>query len=172
MQFAGELGVANFASVDTDGREEFLKLDSLTLNGLDLRYQPHGLDIASVNVVGLRGNLVILPDKSSNWKGMVNNAEKLQELIVKLQLNKLFPFQIGTVSFENGSFGFTDRSIEPHVVSEIQDVAGSVTGLSSTEQGDRERGTARERWMTTRRSQSRARSTRWRTIRKSILFLR
>jgi len=135
VQFAGEVGVANFASVDTDAREEFLKLDSLTLNGLDLRYQPHGLDIASVNVVGLRGNLVILPDKSSNWKGMVKNAEQLQELIVQLQLNKLFPFQIGMVSFEKSSFGFADRSIEPNVVSELQDVAGSVTGLSSSAQG-------------------------------------
>ena len=134
VQFAGELGVANFASVDTEAREEFLKLDSLTLSGLDLRYQPHALDVAAVNVVGLRGNLVILPDKSSNWKGMVNNAEQLQELIVKLQLNKLFPFQIGTVSFENTSLAFVDRSIEPHVVSELQDVAGSVTGLSSSAQ--------------------------------------
>lgn len=135
VQFAGNLGVANFASVDTDAHEEFLKLDSLTLSGLDLRYQPHGLDVAAVNVVGLRGNMVILPDKSSNWKGMVDNAERLHELIVKLQLNKLLPFQIGTVSFERGSFGFADRSIEPNVAAEIQEVAGSVTGLSSIEKG-------------------------------------
>jgi len=134
VRFMGQLGVANFTSVDSEAREEFLKLDSLTLTGLDLRYLPHGLDIAAINVVGLRGNVVILPDKSSNWKGMVNNAQQLQELIVKLQLNKLFPFQIGTVSFENCSFGFADRSIEPNVVSEIQDVAGSVTGLSSVAQ--------------------------------------
>ena len=131
----GQLGVANFTSVDSEARKELLKLDSLTLSGIDLRYLPHGLDVAAVNVVGLRGNMVILPDKSSNWKGMVNNAEQLQELVVRLQLNKLFPFQIGTVSFENCSFGFADRSIEPYVVSELQKVAGSVTGLSSTEKG-------------------------------------
>jgi len=135
VQFTGELDVANFKSVDTQAHAEFLKLDSLALNGVDLRYQPHGLDVAAVNVVGLRGNMVILPDKSSNWKGMVNNAQQLQELIVKLQLNKLFPSQIGTVSFENCSFGFTDRSIEPNVVSEIQEVSGSLTGLSSVAKG-------------------------------------
>jgi outer membrane protein OmpA-like peptidoglycan-associated protein len=135
LQFTGQLGVAHFTSVDTEAREELLKMDSLALTGLDLRYLPHGLDVAAVNVVGLRGNMVILPDKSSNWKGMVNNAEQLQELIVKLQLNKLFPFQIGTVSFENCSFGFADRSIEPHVVSELQEVAGTITGLSSATTG-------------------------------------
>ncbi|MGD0061350.1 MAG: DUF748 domain-containing protein, partial [Verrucomicrobiia bacterium] len=135
VQFTGQLGVANFTSVDTEARAEFLKLDSLTLTGLDLRYLPHGLDVAAINVVGLRGNMVILPDKSSNWKGMVNNAQQLQELIVKLQLNKLFPFQIGTVSFENCSFGFADRSIEPNVVSEIQEVSGTVAGLSSAATG-------------------------------------
>ena len=135
VQFTGQLGVANFTSVDTEARAEFLKLDSLTLTGLDLRYLPHGLDVAAVDVVGLRGNMVILPDKSSNWKGMVNNAQQLQELIVNLQLNKLFPFQIGTVSFENCSFGFADRSIEPNVVSEIQEVSGTVTGLSSAATG-------------------------------------
>ena len=135
VQFTGQLGVANFTSVDSEARAEFLKLDSLTLTGLDLRYLPHGLDVAAVNVVGLRGNMVILPDKSSNWKGMVNNAEELHDLIVKLQLNKLFPFQIGTVSFENCSFGFADRSIEPNVVSEIQGVSGTVTGLSSAATG-------------------------------------
>jgi hypothetical protein len=134
VQFAGQLGVTNFRSVDTHAHEEFLKLDSLTFNGVDLRYKPHGLDVAAVNVVGLRGNMVILPDKSSNWKGMVNNAQQLQELIVKLQLNKLFPFRIGTVSFENSSFGFADRSIEPNVVSELQEVSGSITGLSSVAQ--------------------------------------
>jgi outer membrane protein OmpA-like peptidoglycan-associated protein len=135
VQFTGQLGVASFTSVDSGAREEFLKLDSLTLSGIDLRYRPHGLDVAAVNVVGLRGNMVILPDKSSNWKGMVNNAEQLQELIVKLQLNKLFPFQIGTVSFENSSFGFADRSIEPNVVSELQEVGGTIKGLSSAEKG-------------------------------------
>ena len=135
VQFAGQLGVANFSSVAAEAREEFLKLDSLTLTGLDLRYLPHGLDVAAVSVVGLRGNMLILPDKSSNWKGMVKNAEQLHDLIVKLQLNKLFPFQIGTVSFENSSFGFADRSIEPHVVSELQEVAGTVTGLSSAGKG-------------------------------------
>jgi hypothetical protein len=135
VQFTGQLCVANFTSVDSEARKELLKLDSLTLSGIDLRYLPHGLDVAAVNVVGLRGNMVILPDKSSNWKGMVNNAEQLHELIVKLQLNKLFPFQIGTVSFENCSFGFADRSIEPNVVSELQDVSGSVTGLSSSVTG-------------------------------------
>jgi hypothetical protein len=134
VQFTGELAVANFASVDMDAHEEFLKLDSLTLAGLDLRYQPHGLEVAAVNVVGLRGNVFIHPDKTSNWKDMVKNAEQLHDLIVKLQLNKLFPFQIGTVSFENTSLAFIDRSIEPHVVAEIQDVAGSVTGLSSTKE--------------------------------------
>jgi outer membrane protein OmpA-like peptidoglycan-associated protein len=135
VQFTGQLGVANFTSVDSKAREEFLKLDSLMLTGLDLRYLPHGLDVGAVSIVGLRGNMAILPDKSTNWKGMVNNAQQLQELIVKLQLNKRFPFQIGTVSFKNSSFGFADRSIEPNVVSELQEVAGSVKGLSSTEQG-------------------------------------
>jgi outer membrane protein OmpA-like peptidoglycan-associated protein len=135
MQYTGQLGVADFTSLDSGAREEFLKLDSLTLTGLDLRYRPHGLDVAAINVVGLRGNLVILPDKSSNWKGMVDNAEQLHDLMVKLQLNKLFPFQIGTVSFENCSFGFADRSIEPRVVSELQEVAGSIKGLSSAEKG-------------------------------------
>ncbi|MGD1020143.1 MAG: DUF748 domain-containing protein [Verrucomicrobiia bacterium] len=135
VQFTGQLGVANFTSVDSGARKELIKLDSLTLSGIDLRYLPHGLDVAAVNVVGLRGNIVIFPDKNSNWKGMVNNAEQLQELIVKLQLNKLFPFQIGTVSFENCSFAFADRSIEPNVVSELQDVAGTVTGLSSAATG-------------------------------------
>jgi outer membrane protein OmpA-like peptidoglycan-associated protein len=135
VQFTGRLGVANFTSVDSEARAQFLKLDSFTLTGLNLRYLPHGLDVAAVNVVGLRGNMLILPDKSSNWKGMVNNAQQLQELMVKLQLNKLFPFQIGTVSFENCSFGFADRSIEPNVVSELQEVAGTVTGLSSAKTG-------------------------------------
>jgi hypothetical protein len=134
VQFSGDLGVARFTSVDAGASEEFLKLDSLMLSGLDLRYQPHGLDVVAVNLVGLRGNMIIRPDKTSNWKGMLKNAEKLHELIVKLQLDKLFPFQIGMVSFENGSFGFADRSIEPNVVAEIQEVAGSVTGLSSTTQ--------------------------------------
>jgi len=131
VQFTGELGVANFTSVDTKAREEFLKLDALTLTGLNLRYQPHRLDVAAVNVAGLRSSVFIHSDKSSNWKGMVKNAEKLHELNVKLQLDKLFPFQIGTVSLENVSVGFADRSIEPNVVAEIQDIAGSVTGLSS-----------------------------------------
>jgi hypothetical protein len=89
--------------------------------------------VVTVNVVGLRSNMVILPDKSSNWKGMVKNAEQLQELIVKLQLNKLFPFHVGLVSFENSAFHFADRSIEPNVVAEIREIAGSITGLSSTE---------------------------------------
>jgi hypothetical protein len=133
VRFAGEVGVANFISVDTAAREEFLKLNSLRLTGLDLRYLPHGLDLTAVNVVGLRSSLFIHPDKSSNWKGMVKNAEKLHEVTVKLRLNKLFPFQIGIVSLENCSIGFADLSIEPNVVAELQAVAGSVTGLSSTE---------------------------------------
>jgi hypothetical protein len=132
VRFAGELGVANFASVDSEAHEEFLKLDSLTLSGIDLCYQPHALDLAAVNVVGLRGNVFIHSDTTCNWKDVVQNTDRLRDLIVKLQLNKLFPFQIGTVSFENTSLAFVDRSIEPHVVSEIQDVAGSITGLSST----------------------------------------
>jgi len=135
VQFTGQFVVANFTSVDSAARKELLKLDSLTLSGIDLRYLPHSLNVAAVHVVGLRGNMVILPDKSSNWKGMVNNAEQLQELIVKLQLNKLFPFEVGTVSFDNCSFGFADRSIEPHVVSELQEVSGTVTGLSSAASG-------------------------------------
>jgi len=131
-QFAGDLGVVNFTSVDAVAREDFLQLQSLTLTGLAVCYLPHRLDIAVVTVDGLRSRVVIHADKTANWNGLLKNAAKLHALIVKLQLNQLIPFQIGMVAVTNGVVGFSDQSVRPNVTAEIQSVAGCVTGLSST----------------------------------------
>jgi hypothetical protein len=141
VKFAGEISLTNFATTDQVLFKDFVKWDALNVSGIDLDLQPNQLQVQEVKWRGLQTSVIIGPDQRPNLKTV------LPEKAVGAPATPVaaaptaapakageFPVQLGTLALENAAFHFSDESIEPHAAFDVQELGGTVKGLSSQEQ--------------------------------------
>ena len=140
VKFEGEISLINFATTDQVLFKEFVKWDALNVKGIDLDLQPNQLRVQEVNWRGLQTSVIIGPDHRPNLKTILpekaagaSAAPAPTPTAVPAKAEE-FLVQLGTLALENASFHFSDESIEPHGVFDVQEFGGTVKGLSSQEQ--------------------------------------
>ena len=144
--YAGEASVTNLATVDKAGSEDFLKWDSLHLEGIKMGTAPLSVAIRKVALTDFYSRLVVHPDGTLNVQGIVRKEAEAQagEAAGGAQDNVLAakppeppapptPVAIDTVTFQGGRIDFTDRFIKPNYSANLLEVGGRVSGLSSEE---------------------------------------
>ena len=142
LRIAGDTRVNKFHSVDTAMREDFAKWDRLELNRIDYKSSPApgSLSIATINAQGPYIRFIIAPDQTTNVSKIMTAPASAPGPVqtVKTTANEPAPenpqpmkMRIGRVNIRNGSGNFADFWIQPNYAVSIQQLDGSIAGLSS-----------------------------------------
>jgi hypothetical protein len=125
--YKGTAAVSDFSSVDEITKDRFLEFKTLRFLNIDTGYNPGFLKIDNINLSDFYAGLIINPDGTIN----ILNIPKKEKTTEK-KAQKLFdPIIIKEVNFENGHINFTDKSIKPVYSTNVLNLGGKVSGLSS-----------------------------------------
>ena len=145
LTFAGEMDLTNLITSDQVFFKEFAKWDALNVAGIDFKLQPNQLQVQEVKWRGLQTSVIIGPDQRPNLKAIMPEkaatppggpaTPTAPAAAAAPTKAGDFPVQLGALVLENMSVHFEDESIEPHCAFDVQELSGTVKGLSSQEQG-------------------------------------
>ncbi len=138
-RIAGNLVSGKFQTVDNALREDFIKWERLALTGIEYKSAPESLRIAGISARAPYVRFIIAPDQTTNVSkvltmpasapGPVQTVKGADQAPTGAQ--KPMAMSIGKVQVENGSANFADFWITPNYAVSLQQLGGSVTGLSS-----------------------------------------
>ncbi|MGD0744035.1 MAG: DUF748 domain-containing protein [Verrucomicrobiota bacterium] len=153
VTFHGDASLDGFQTVDGVMGDDLLKWDSVGISGIDANLNPQTVAIREIAVVNAYARLVIETNRTINLLNALRltdtNAPATNEANVALaqktavaqkspapaattNANAGLPqISIGAVVITNTAVSFTDRSLQPNVNMAIQQVNGTISGLSS-----------------------------------------
>ncbi len=141
MSFNGSLSIEKLATTDDVLFKNFASWDSLHVNGIAIALSPDKFHADEVNLSGLKSSLLIGTNKESNLQTILSpQARKEPGIPAKKPVpvpNRVSEPQpeitLGALTMENASLHFSDHSIEPNCVFDLQELGGKITGLSTSE---------------------------------------
>jgi hypothetical protein len=160
LQFAGNLSVAGLHTVDNALHDDFINWDRMDLSGVTFQHAPDRLDIEQVTVGKLYARVIIEPDSSLNVKrvmagpgatlvvpGAPRGAPVEATAPIKpapasskragnpapagAPATSPMPMVIKKTVFHAGQVNFSDLTVQPNFSAGIQNMEGTVLGLSS-----------------------------------------
>ncbi|GJL69799.1 MAG: ATPase [Nitrospirales bacterium] len=140
VTFLGGIGVSNLAFDDPMQTNPFLSWDALELKELDLQIEPTSVTLQEVELTNPELVLLIDADGGMNLKrlfsppGSVSQEETTADenpSEAETPAEPPTPVKIGAVTLTNLLARFTDQSISPNVVTNIEGLTGTIKGLSS-----------------------------------------
>jgi len=129
----GNASLSDFASVDKENAEDFLKLKNLNLDQLEFGLNPGYISIKEVALNGLDARVILNPDGKLNLQKIIHEKESTNTAEQKKDTPTFAKIKIDKVSLKNSHINFTDRSIEPYYTADLEEIEGSVSGLTSEE---------------------------------------
>ncbi|HEX6639194.1 MAG TPA: DUF748 domain-containing protein, partial [Steroidobacteraceae bacterium] len=140
-RLSGRFDCAKVHGVDHALREDFVKWDRLSLAGFDLagaKDEPGKLRIASIDARAPYLRLIIAPDQTTNVGTILTRPENAPGPVQTVRgvsepagVSQPMAIDIGKVRVENGSANFADFWITPNYAVSLQQLGGSISGLSS-----------------------------------------
>jgi uncharacterized protein involved in outer membrane biogenesis len=130
--FSGDLGLTNLATVDAAHYRDLVKIEGLAVSGIAFNLQPDKLEIKEIKLAGLQATLML------DTKGQPNILSVLPPKRAAASTPgppEVFPVSLGALVIDNASLHFIDESIQPNCVFDVQEIGGTIKGVSSTEQG-------------------------------------
>ncbi|HYQ48008.1 MAG TPA: DUF748 domain-containing protein, partial [Thermodesulfovibrionales bacterium] len=157
VKYKGEVSLNHFASVDKIEAEDFLKWDSLHIAAMDISYAPLVASIGEVALSDFYARVVINADGSINLQNIMEKKDAAVEGQAAPE-TKTEPAQapaeeknvkaagappettqkmvkIDKVTLQGGTVNFSDHYIKPNFSTNMLEIGGRVTGLSSEEIG-------------------------------------
>jgi hypothetical protein len=143
VKVTGRVNIANFACTDEVASKEFMSWDDLAVSGIDADLEPTRLKVAEVKWVAPKTSVVIGADHKSNVASILkkeaadstNAARPVAQSAPKQSASQTraesIPIQVDAILLEQTSLSVVDESIEPHATMGIQELSGSIKGLSS-----------------------------------------
>jgi uncharacterized protein involved in outer membrane biogenesis len=135
VDFAGDVDIASFASLDGADREPLLGWKLLHVGALSLSTEPVKLTIGEVALTELQSRVVLSPDGGVNLASVVASSNEKEPAPVPAKTAATepppAPVTIGKVTLAGGKVTFTDRTIRPGYTAELTDLNARVAGLSS-----------------------------------------
>ncbi len=152
--------VRRFRTIDDELRRDFIKWDRLTVSGIRYQSAPASLSIRSVRAQSPYARVIIDPNRHLNIAEALRPAGATpapapparpaatpraapparpvraggttrSSVLPPPAHASAMPLSIGTVVIRNGSANFADEWIQPHFAIGIQELNGTVSGLSS-----------------------------------------
>ncbi|MDB6124965.1 MAG: uncharacterized protein JWQ71_3958 [Pedosphaera sp.] len=135
INFAGNLAIRNFITVDDVLFKDFAKWNALTVDGIKLDLQKIELQLEQIKFDGLNTSLIIGPDHRANLQTILQKeaapATNALSTATSPATKSDFKISLATLAFENGSIHFADESLQPHCDFAVQEFAGTIKDLSS-----------------------------------------
>jgi hypothetical protein len=138
--FVGSLRLTNLVTADQVRFKEFARWDDLTVSGIEAALVPNRLKIEEIRLVRPKASLLIGADGRPNLSLILPPDPASTNTVVTPtpttgsatnSLSDKFPVQLGMLTLDQASLAFTDESVQPHVMLGIEEVSGTVKGLSS-----------------------------------------
>jgi len=145
VKYKGEVSLNNFASVDKVKAEDFLKWGSLHVETMDISFAPLVATIGEVSLADFYARVIINADGSINLQNIMEKKEVKAEGQEAPELKKepaeTAPppetpkkmVKIEKVTLQGGMVNFSDNYIRPNFTTNMLEIGGRVTGLSSEE---------------------------------------
>ena len=140
LRYRGQLGVNNLHLADRASQKEFLGWTALRLNKVALEVVPTKVQIGEIALREPSARFVIAKDGSTNIARVMHapdqgavqpSAPKPAGKAAAKKETTPTPITIDVVTLSKLSATFVDESIEPTVTIGIQDLSGTIKGLSS-----------------------------------------
>ncbi|MDE3084478.1 MAG: DUF748 domain-containing protein, partial [Verrucomicrobiota bacterium] len=132
VAFRGDAELDQFAAVDAGG-ENFASLASLGFKQLDFKSNPLSFGVAQVSLLNPSFNYIRRKDGTTNFAAALRSETSAapQEPGSTAPPGPLAKIRIGRVVVANGTFIFSDRTIEPNAQFSVDKLAGMISDLSS-----------------------------------------
>jgi hypothetical protein len=140
LRYTGHLGVNNLHLADRASQKELLGWTALDVNKIALEVAPTKVKIGEIALREPSARFVIAKDGSTNIARAMQapdqvaaqpSAPKPAEKTAAKKETSPIPIAIDVVKLSKLSATFVDESIEPTVTTGIQDLSGTIKGLSS-----------------------------------------
>lgn len=143
LTVAGDVHLTNLLTTDQVMFKEFARCEALAVRGIDASLAPNRVAIEELRLVRPKASLVMGADRRPNLALILRQeaattntstavapaappAEPATNVVVET-----FPIQLGTLALDGASFVFTDESVQPQVTLGVEELSGTVKGLSS-----------------------------------------
>jgi uncharacterized protein involved in outer membrane biogenesis len=141
--FTGDAALTNLVTLDKTLSEDFLKWNSLSLQGINAGNSPPHTDINMIALFNFYSRLIVNADGSLNVQDImvrppVPAEQNRAEPVSTAQPAAAPPAQparvtISAITMEGGSVDFSDRFIRPNYSAKLTELSGKISGLSSEE---------------------------------------
>lgn len=132
VDFEGDIRIESARVLDSVLSEDFVRWKRLDLRQVKYDNNPASLSIQEIIARGLYTRIIIGPDRTANVQHiLVRDKKPLTETKGQQANDNQLPIRIGQVSIIDSSMNFTDLSLKPNFTSAIQNLNGTVKGLSS-----------------------------------------
>ena len=144
FSFTGDMAISNFATVDNVLFKGFAQWDALNVDGIKLQLQPTSLQIDTVQFLRLITSIVLGSNRQPTFVAVLNRptgatnsaaaAPAPPPAATSAAPAELPPIAVGAVGFQDMSVHLIDDFNKPHVRMDIQQLSGTVSNLSSSDQ--------------------------------------
>ena len=137
FEFVGGLKLREFMSTDLTVLEPLVEWDELDVAGIELKSRPPRLAVDEIRWNGLAGHLIIDAEGRLNVAGVMTPPGAPDvggdpvERPASSGAEEPASVLVGILALEGAAFTFEDRSITPKASVAIQELTGTVRGISS-----------------------------------------
>ncbi len=129
LELSGNARISQFDMRDRAGQRDLVRWRQLDLSGLSYRHGQR-LEIAAADLHEPYARLVIFPDQTTNLGRLLKNSPAPA---APARSGPPTPaIDIGTVRIHNGMAHFSDLSLRPNFVTDIQQLQGHIGAISHT----------------------------------------
>ncbi|HOO45541.1 MAG TPA: DUF748 domain-containing protein [Deltaproteobacteria bacterium] len=129
--FKGTAALNDFASVDKENTDEFISWKNLSFTGMDMGFSPVRIAVEEIALDDLSAHIIVDPEGDLNLNTVFKKPQEKEPAPEKEGSSGSEDIQIEKVALRNATVSFIDRHIDPYFSTELANINGSVTGLTS-----------------------------------------
>ena len=136
FRFEGQSAIEGLRTIEAQSGEDLVQWSALRASRIDFASHPWALTIEEIRLDDFFGNLLIREDGTPNLAALVKteapvdaDAAHLGE--VGMEPSPARDIRIAKVSLQNARLAFQDRSVQPAYAVNLEQLSGSLSGLSS-----------------------------------------
>ncbi|MGB0910931.1 MAG: DUF748 domain-containing protein [Nitrospirales bacterium] len=140
LHYDGHIALNQLVASDPELMEEFLKVQSLAVNDVALDVEPTTVSIGEIKLAEPFIKATVTTDGTMNLSRVFSppgteqiSEEEPSQAELSEPAKDPIPVKIDHVNLVNARAQFADLSLEPHVLTGIQDLTGTIAGLSSAQ---------------------------------------
>ncbi|MCX5804736.1 MAG: DUF748 domain-containing protein [Proteobacteria bacterium] len=145
VTFKGNVLIADFASVDKQNGDDFLKWKAFSLNNINAGYNPMYAHIKGISLTDFYARVTLNPDGTLSLRKVIeeeeenkNNEQPVQakketsgtKTVAESEKDIARDISVGSITLQGGTIDFMDKSIKPAYSVNLTEMVGRIGGFS------------------------------------------